>query len=332
MANMLDYTQRAYFLGRRLPRLGAAIGPPHVIIGCSVHLFAVWAAYHLSRYYRARFIMEVRDLWPQTLLDMGVWRDGQPRVRFFRWLEQFLYERAERIITLSPLTGEYLARYSSSWAAKSVYIPNGTRIDRFQLKGTDQEDENRPLQITYLGAIGMANNLDLVLEAMRIVNSTDAGRVECVLVGDGPERHRLERQAQDWELTNVRFLGAVPREDVPSYLAQADILVLVQKEVLYGSSNKLFDYMASGKPVAFAIHAQHNNMVDAAGCGLSASPDSAQDLASKLLTLARMPAEERQSMGARGRKYVQQHHDYAILARRLVGVLKGQSESGDLGH
>jgi glycosyltransferase involved in cell wall biosynthesis len=322
LLNMLDYTWRAYWLGRRLPRLEPRVAPPDIVMGCSVHPFAVLAGYHLSRYYQTHFLMEVRDLWPQTFLDMGLWHEGQPQVRFFRWLEQFLYARAERIVTLSPLAREYLARYSDAWADKVVYIPNGTQVSRFEQVEAVQRQRSQSLPVMYLGAMGVTNGLDLVLRALRVVNQTGPGLIECTFVGDGPERSRLEHMAQDWGLDNVRFVGSVPRAQVPYYTAQADILVLVQKEVLYGSSNKLHDYMAAAKPIVFAVFAKHNNPVEQVRCGVSASPESAEDLAKKLLAVARMSEEERRVMGKRGRAYVRQYHDYSVLARRLVNTLK----------
>jgi glycosyltransferase involved in cell wall biosynthesis len=322
LANMLDYTWRACWLGRRLPQLEPRVVAPDIVMGCSVHLFAVLAGYYLSRHYRSRFLMEVRDLWPQTFIDMGLWREGQPQVHFFRWLEQFLYARAERIVALSPLTRGYLARYSNAWAEKVVYIPNGTQVARFEQVEAGQGQSSKPLQVMYLGAMGVTNGLDLVLEALLIINQTDPGLVECTFVGDGPERSRLQQMAQDWGLKNVRFEGAVPRAQVPHHAAQADILVLVQKQVLYGSSNKLYDYMAAAKPIIFAIFAEHNNPIDQAQCGVSASPEDARDLAEKLLIVARMSEEERRAMGERGRAYVRQHHDYSVLAQRLRNTLE----------
>ena len=320
MANMLDYSWRAYALGRRIPQLEPRVPAPHIVMGCAVHLFAVLAGYHLSRHYDAHFVMEVRDLWPQTFLDMGLWREGQLQVRFFRWLEQFLLERAERIVILSPQTREYLAGYSSEWAKKSMYIPNGTQVARFDRAGEGQSGKP-PLHGIYLGAMGVTNGLELVLQAIRLANHSQPGLTRWTLVGDGPEKPRLQQMAVDLGLDNVRFSDPVPRSLVPDILARADMLVLVQREVLYGSSNKLFDYMAAGKPILFAVHAQHNNLVEEAQCGVSALPDSAEDLADKLLFLTRMPGEERTAMGQRGRAYAREHHDYSVLAQELAREL-----------
>jgi len=322
MVNMLDYAQRAYRLGRQLPALDPRIEPPDIVMGCSVHLFAVLAAYYLSRRFHAHFIMEVRDLWPQTFLDMGVWREGQPQVLFFRRLEQFLFKRAERIVILSPLTRNYLASYSDEWAAKSVYIPNGTRVSRFRQVKTAKPLQRGSLQAMFLGSIGYKNGVDLIIRAMQLVDQSAPGLLKCTLVGDGPDKQQLQQMVRDLNLHNIRFQDPIPRSQVPEYTAQADILILVERQVLYGSSNKLFDYMAAGKPIVSSVFAKHNNLVEKVQCGLSASPEDAVDLAEKLIEIARTPTGERERMGQRGRTYVEQHHDYSVLAQRLQQTLE----------
>jgi len=328
-ANMLDYAWRAWWLGRRLPQLEPRVAPPDVVLGCTVHPFAAVAAYHLSKYHQAHFVMEIGDLWPQTLVDMGLWREGQPHVRFFRWLEQFLCKRAERIVVLSPLTREYLAQYSSEWAAKAVYLPNGTSVARFQQVKAAEPLGDGPLQVMFLGSMGYKNGIDLIIQAMQIAEQREPGLLECTLVGDGPEKPDLQQTVGDLGLNNVHFLDPIPRAKVPEYTARADILVLVEREVLYGSSNKLFDYMAAGKPIVISVFAEHNNLVERTQCGLSASPEDATDLAEKLIQVAQLPAQQRQEMGQRGRTYVEQHHDYAVLARQLDDLLRELIEGND---
>ncbi len=322
LLNMLSYLSRAYWLGRRLPRLVPGIARPGIVVGCTVHPFAALAGYLLARHHRAHFVMEVRDLWPQTFVDMGVWREGQPQVWFFRRLEQFLYARAERIITLSPLTRDYLAHYSAQWAEKVVYIPNGTDVTRFEDVRAAPRPNGLPLQVMYAGSMGFKNGVDLIVEAMRIVERAEPGLLQCTLLGDGPERAQLQRAVREQRIGNVRFDGPVPRAEVPGRLATADILVLTERKVLYGSSNKLFDYMAAGCPIVSSVFAEHNSPIERARCGISVPPENAAALAEALLTVAHMPAEARLAMGERARAYVRQHNDYPVLARRLHQVFE----------
>lgn len=127
------------------------------MLGCSVHLFAVISSYFTSKYYKTHFVMEVRDLWPQTFLGMGTWKEWQPQAHFFRKLEIFLFNQAEKIITLFPLTDEYLLDISPNLAEKSVYIPNGTKVSRFDktVNPTGGYNSNKGKLIAmYIGAMG----------------------------------------------------------------------------------------------------------------------------------------------------------------------------------
>ncbi len=315
--NMLSYAGRAYWLGRRMPSLAPEITRPDIVVGCTVHPFAALAGYLLARHHHARFVMEIGDLWPQTFVDMGLWREGQLQVRFIRRLEQFLYARAERIITLSPLTREYLARYSPHWAEKVVYVPNGTDVTRFEGATAAPRSSGLPLHVMFAGSMGFKNGVDLIVEAMRIVERAEPGLLKCTLLGDGPEQAELQRTVREQGIANVCFDEPVPRAEVPRRLAAADILVLTERKVLYGSSNKLFDYMAAGRPIVSSVFAEHNSPIESARCGVSVPPEDAAALAEALLTVAHMPAEARLAMGERARAYVREHNDYPVLARRL---------------
>jgi glycosyltransferase involved in cell wall biosynthesis len=174
----------------------------------------------------------------------------------------------------------------------------------------------------FLGSIGYKNGVDLIVRAMQLIEQTDPGLIRCTLVGDGPEKPVLQMMVRDNGLQSVHFRNPIPRAEVPRQLSQADILILVEREVLYGSSNKLFDYMAAAKPIVSSVYAGHNDLVAEAGCGISGAPENAEELARNLLAVAKMPVEERRRMGERGRAYVREHYDYSVLARRLARVLE----------
>lgn len=321
--NMMDFALRVYFLGQYLPKHEKAVSPPSVIIGSTVHPFAVLAGFHLSRYYGSHFVMEIRDLWPQTPIDMGAWRENQLQTKFFRSLERFSCDHCERIITLSPLTSAYLGHYSKEWEKKVVYIPNGTRVDHFRGIEITKRSSSSPLpmRITYAGAIGISNGIDRAIRAVQIVNQKHPGLVELTIIGDGPEKSNLIQLVSTLQVKNVHFIDAVPHSNVPNLLAAADILLLIQREVLYGSSNKLYDYMASGKPLIFAVFAEHNNLVSQVGCGITASPDSSDDIADAMIRMSLLSESERSIIGQKGREYVANHHDYATLGNRLAHTL-----------
>ena len=315
--NMLSYSYRSYKVAKNYEKIG--IEKPHIIIGSSVHLFAVYTAYKLSKFFKVPFVMEVRDLWPQTLIDMGISK-WHPFVILLGILEKFLYKQAKRIITLLPKIKNYIISLGIS-EDKIVWIPNGVYIDRFSTKKLKNKNTEK-FTVTYAGAIGKANNLDVLIEAAKILKGIP--NIEFVIVGDGPERERLEKKVLEIGLNKVQFKGSVSKNEVLSYLCNSNILYFNLKEspvFRYGiSSNKLFDYLASGKPIIFSAFAG-NNPVAEARAGITIPPENPEALAEAILKLYRMPDEERKEMGLRGRKYVEKYHSIPKLVDKLEKVL-----------
>jgi len=321
--NMLSYTFRAWRLGRRLPRLVPEIERPDVMIGSSVHLLAVLAAYWVAKYHRAKFIMEVRDLWPQTIIDMGELSTRHPLVKVLQVLEKFLYRRAEKIITLLSLAHEYITACGVP-REKIVWIPNGVDLSRFK----DFEPvalSGEGFKVMYLGAHGQANALDVLIQAAKIVQDKGLEEIKFVLVGDGPEKPRLIALAKNLGLRNVEFREPVPKAEVTTTIQQANALLfnLEKVEVFrYGiSSNKLFDYMAAGRPVISSVEALANP-IEGAQCGLTVPPRDPEALTEAIIKIYKMPKEEREAMGLRGREYVEKYHAIPVLAEKLEVTLK----------
>ena len=320
--NMVAFMLRAWRLGRRLPRLAPEVGRPDVVIGSSPHLLTPLAAYWVARHYGIPFVMEVRDLWPQTIIDMGELSAGHPITRALQILEKFLYRRAERIIVLGPQMREYIAACGVS-RDKIVWIPNGVDLLRFD-RAAVPEMGREGFQVIYLGAHGQANALDVLLEAAKVVQDRGHYEISFILVGDGPEKPRLIAQARELGLRNVEFRGPVPKAEVPKTMYEADAFISNAEKAevhRYGISfNKLFDYMTAARPVISSVDAS-NNPVDEARCGLTIPPRDPQALAEAVVRLYQMPQEEREAMGRRGREYVKKHHDITQLAKRLEHIL-----------
>jgi len=323
VVNMVSYMVRSYWLGRQLPRLDGRVPEPDVIIGSSVHLLAVLSACFLARYFKAHFVMEVRDLWPQVLVDMGALGERHLLTWLLRGLERFLYHRAERIVVLLPKAREYIAGLGID-ASKIQWIPNGANLSRFPVRELQQRIDER-FTVMYVGAHGRANGLDVVLDAARELQQRGYASIRFVFVGDGPEKPRLMYYCKELNLLNTEFRRPVAKVSIPIVLAESDVLVLVLRDInvfKYGiSSNKLFDYLASGRPILFVCNAS-NNIIEEAQCGLSVPPENPEALADAIIRLYEMAPEEHRAMGERGRAYVERYHDYSVLARRLANMLE----------
>jgi len=321
--NMVVFMLSSWQVGRKLPKLLPEIGRPDVVIGSSPDLPTALAAYLVARGLAVPFVMEVRDLWPQTILDMGRMSPNHPVIIALRWLEKFLYHRAECIISLLPLAHEYITGCGIE-REKIVWIPNGVDLSRIDQRRV-MPVRSGGFNLMYLGAHGQANALDVILEAAEILREKGYADIKITFIGDGPEKPRLIALARELGLSNVEFLDPVPKNIALQRLLDADSLVLNLEDVAvfkYGiSPNKLFDYMAAGKPVIFSVHAS-NNPVKEAGCGITVPPRNPLALVDAIIALYLMPQESRDEMGRRGQKYVAENHDISVLAGRLENAIE----------
>lgn len=315
--NMLSYAFRVIRVGRTLD------GKPDVIIGSSVHPFAVVSAYFLSLMKRSRFVFEVRDLWPQTLIDMGALSPRSPVAWGLKKLEKFLYRNADTIITLLPYAHEYITRLGIP-REKIVWIPNGADLSRYQGMRPYEGGTSGIFTIMYLGAHGRANALDVVIDAAKIIQSKGLNHIRFVFVGEGPEKENLMRSVEKKLVKNVEFREAVPKNELFLVMSEADAFVFNLEDLplfSYGiSSNKLFDYLASGRPILFSGNTA-NDPVREAGAGLSVPARSPERLAEAVVQLVGLTALERVGMGKSGLAYMKEKHDIRVLASAFEKVL-----------
>ena len=310
---------------------------PHTVVGSTVHPFAAFGGWLVATLRGAEFIFEIRDLWPQTLIDLGALRVGSPGERLLRALETFLVRRASVVITLLPGIRDYLTEHGMP-AHHVVYIPNGVDMAAFAAPtGDGPEAVTRCLHeiarlraegrfvLGYLGAFGRVNRVDVIVQAATEAERRDPGRVGVVLIGEGPKRLEVERQAA--ATPSVRFGPAVPKHFVPAVLRALDATVVhttLTPVYRYGISfNKLFDYMAAERPVVFACESAYDP-VKATGAGLTVRPDDPELLADAFLELASASPEARAAMGAAGRSYVAREHNFDHLGETLNAVIEGR--------
>ena len=314
VVNMLSYGWRVLWCDRGIPK-------PDVIIGSSMHPFAALAGWWLARRHKARFIFEVRDLWPQVLVDMGAMSETNLVVKLLRKLERFLYVRSDRVIILGTQMKEYVARYGIN-QEKIVWIPNGVVILRFDNNTCDNRNKD-DFRAIYLGAHSKTNALNTLLEAAKYVQDRGYANISFHLVGDGPEKGNLIRHAEEMKLNNIKFHQPVPKEKVADILGEADVLVLTKDSTFgkySGSILKLFDYMAASKPIVCSAEMDYDP-VAISNCGFSVPPEDPKALAEAIIKLYMMTPEERQAIGRRGREYVEKYHSISVLANKLEQVL-----------
>jgi glycosyltransferase involved in cell wall biosynthesis len=303
--------------------LGLQVRDVDLVWGTSPPIFQGWTAWMLARLKRVPFLFEVRDLWPKFAIAVGVLRNPI-LIRMTLWLERFLYCHADRVMVNSP---GFIDHVKARGARRVELVPNGADPDMFDPAGDGEafrsaQQLEAKFVVMYAGAHGMSNDLGVVLGAA--YQLADRPQVQIVLVGDGKEKPALVRLAAKMGLTNVSFLPPVPKSGMAGTLAGADACIAILKPLeAYKTTfpNKVFDYMAAGRPVVLAIDGVIREVVEAAGCGIFAEPGDSSALAEAIRRLAgdRITAMQ---MGMKGRAYLEEHFSRAALGEKLARLLE----------
>ena len=301
---------------------GLRVRQVDVVWGTTPPLFQGLTAWLLARLKRAAFAFEVRDLWPAFAVAVGVLKN-RLLIRLSEGLERCLYRRADRVVVNSP---GYIEHVRTRGAQRVDLVPNGVDVAMFDPEATGAAFraahglEGKFISL-YAGALGLSNDLGVVLAAA--AGLRDEPGIAVVLLGDGKERPALEAQAQGLGLRNVHFIPAVPKDEMDQALAAADTGIAVLKPLdVYKTTypNKVFDYMAAGRPVVLAIDGVIRQVVEQAGGGVFVPPGDPAAMAQAIRDLACDPVAARR-MGLAGRKYVAAHFDRSTLANGMEAIL-----------
>ncbi len=302
---------------------GQGIERPDLVVGSSPTLFAALAARKLAARWKIPFVMEVRDLWPESLVSLGKLSRRHPLVKALALIEKHLYRSAAGIVTLLPNACEYIVARGGP-PDKVFWVPNGVDLALFPAPNPPQGAD--AFRVLYAGSHGLANGLDAILDAAAILQAKGQGhRIRFTLVGDGPQKPRLIKRAHDEQIDNVEFLDPVPKMNMHRLLSGADafIVTLRSAEVYrYGTSlNKIFDFLAAGRPIVFGTP-ECRNPVSESGAGLVVPPEDAPALAAAVESLAETPTGALWAMGCKGRHYVEDHFAIAGLCLVLENIFR----------
>ena len=299
---------------------GLRLGPADIVWATSPPLLQAASAWAIAAVRRLPWVFEVRDLWPAFAIQVGVLR-SRLLIAMSQWLERFLYRRADRVVINSPGFAEHVRSRGAS-IDRLALIPNGVDVAMFDpaARGRGLRTEHglgRRFVAVYAGAHGLSNDLGVVLDAAAALRRVP--EVVFVLVGDGKEKAALQQRAAAEGLSNVIFLPPVAKTGMAEVLAAADCGIAILKPLpLYATTypNKVFDYMAAGRPVVLAVDGVVRELVEGGGAGVFVQPGDGQALAAAVRRLARNRASARR-MGSRGRRLVETRFDRSLQAEQL---------------
>jgi glycosyltransferase involved in cell wall biosynthesis len=297
---------------------------PDCVIATSPQLFCAAAGWLLSVAKRVPFIFEVRDVWPEEIVAVGAIRNRLV-IHLLECIEMFLYRRARHIIAVAEGTVTILVARGIP-ASKITVIPNGVDTNTFVPEEHDNgvrqsHNLNGEFLVSYIGTVGMAHRLEVLLDAADILRDEEG--IKFLIVGDGAARRDLEAKTKTRALDNIVWAEPQPANRIAAYYNASDAcLVHLRAADLFTKNipSKRYEIMATGRPILLGTNGESRRLGIAAGCALPFAPESADELACAIHFLARSP-EITKTLGASGRQYVVAHNDRADLAERYLELL-----------
>lgn len=296
-----------------------------VVISTSPQFFNGLAGWFVSRAKRAPWVLEIRDLWPESILAVGAIRN-RAVIWALRALERFAYRKAAHIVPVTDAFRRYMVE-SGVNDGKITVVKNGVELSLFDRSCSSDALRER-LGLTgrfvaaYFGTHGMAHHLETIFEAAAMFRDDD--EVSFLLVGDGAEKARLEARLLELGLNNVLMLGQQPKSLMPEFWALADVsLVLLRRTDLFRTviPSKIFEAMGMATPVVLGVEGEAREIVEHASAGIPIEPENSDELAAAVRRLADDPALCRK-LGDSGHAYVAEHFDRRVLAARYLTLLE----------
>jgi len=299
---------------------------PNLIIATSPQFFCGWAGVIVSRLRRTSFILEIRDIWPESIVAVGAL--GNKRVlRILEWLELKMYAAAHHIVTVGKGYKQKLIEKGVQANDISV-ITNGFDGEIFHPQQPDKNirqhyNLNDEFICSYIGTIGMACGLDVVLRAAKLLKNKQRNDIKFLLIGSGAVKAQLQQQALEENLDNIVFIGRQNKLLIPGFLSITDAcLVHLKKSELFKTvlPSKIFESAAMAKPIILGIEGFAAEFIKQADAGICIEPENAEQLAQEVKNLADDP-QLCQSLGQAGHEYVIKHHNHDSLANEYLDII-----------
>ncbi len=303
---------------------------PDIWIASSPPLLTAAAGAPIARLQGVPFIFEVRDLWPDYFVEMGVLTNRWILGSLYR-LEAALYRNAGAVVTVAESARMRIIRKKHIEADKVFAIPNGVDLSKFQASEDLRTSKRAELGlrdkfvVTYIGNHGLGQGLPSVAQAASILRDRSRD-IHFLFVGDGAERDAVVRKTAELTLSNVTLLRTCPREEVPAFYQASDVCIVPLADIPSFRDtipSKIFEIMGSGRPLIGALAGEGAELIERSGAGLVVPPENPNVLADAVTRMAGMTAPARDQMGRNGRHFVEKHFDRSILARRYLEILEG---------
>ncbi len=323
--NMFEYSIKAYFVKNILK------DQPTHIIGSLMHPFAAITGALVAKRKKAIFIFEERDLWPQSMIDLGNASPKSIKVKILKKIEKWLFNSSDKVLLLFEKAKKYMLDNGVP-EEKLMVVSNGVRLESYEKNFNHQLpanvikvlDENAGKFIAvYTGAHGMANNLDMVLDAAKELQIMQSEDIHFIFLGDGVHKEALEKRKQDENIRNVSFLSSIKKDYIPEFLGSVDIgLLPLHDSPVFNwgiSPNKMYDYMAAKLPVAILTDIEED-AIHEMNPSILIQKNQSKNLV-KLLQKLSQDRDRAKDIGELGYQYILDYCTWEILANDFLEQL-----------
>lgn len=322
--NMLQFPVRIWSVCKKFEK-------PDVIYTSSPDLFTAISAVLLAKWLKVRKVVEVRDLWPESIVEYSGFSRKNPIIQILYQMERWLYKNADELIFTMAGGKKYIK--DKGWTRginpkKIHHVNNGVDLEEFeynrehfQIQDEDLENED-VFKVVYAGSIRNANNVETLVKAVEELNEPD--KCCLLLYGDGTDKESLEQYCREKNLKNIKFKGKIEKKYIPYILSKSDLNIINYKQTdlwrYGGSQNKLFEYLASGKPICSNVQMGYS-LIEEYHCGIEKDIQDTKEYADLLRRFIEMSEEEYKSYFEKS-YHVAQMHDFKALTNKLEKILK----------
>ena len=310
---------------------------PDMVIASSVYTFDLYPCRYIARHTGAKLVYEVHDLWPLSVMVIGGYKKWHPFIVMLQHCENYAYKHCDMVVSMLDKAFPHMQRHGLT-ENRFCCVPNGylkeewEDIDTIELPAEHaqlfkQLHEEGKTIVGFAGGHTQSTAMDVLIEAARLLK--ERSDIAYVMVGKGPQKEELIHLAEEYELTNVHFLLPVEKPCIPKVVQQFDICYeggvhsFLHK---YGTSaNKMIDYMLAGKPIVKSVD-EPGSEVERVGCGIQVEAENIAQVRDAIQKIADMTKEERDKMGAKGRKYAIENLEYRTLSEKFIDYVMHTKE------
>ncbi len=300
---------------------------PDVILVSSLSLLTALTAIRFKKKYGAKFVFEVRDIWPMSLVELLNVSPKNPVVKFLAWVEQKAYENADYIVGTMPSLDLHIKDVIDK-PFRFKHIGQGYDPEFMESQKPLPQEVERMIPkdkfiVGFAGGFNLAYKLEQFVEVAKILKEHGEDNIAIVMMGDGPVKENVVRLAKEQKLDNIVFLPRVNKNQVVSFLKKCGVVVhTFRNKTIYKygiSPNKYIDYLYSARPIFISCSCD-TDIVPEVGCGEMLPAERPDILAQKIIEYSKKPKEELDAIGRRGREFLEKNMNYDYLSDKYIQI------------